>query len=552
MADYDGYSDSSSFEDPVTLRFGDSDLVSAWNEPARIKSLLSQGHVVTPESINAACFASAVDVLELLLAQGSLGPNARPRDIVKDITLACDDWANTTRAPVMHRDNSQYYPLQIAAEPMQATSAGGREARRATMNLLLRYKPDLFAHFVQRLIDEQPSLPGERMSSLTEIIRMTNQDDEDEDGANWWEIPDGGPYGIRSLLHAMLEDGEFVGPILTCDTLEFDVETRDPQGRTLLHSACRSTMGPDVCLDFAENDLQLAVDDNCIAAATGQKSLFENLLQRGGDIRARDNIGRNMLHHLLQARAYYAARSQPPFIYNTFQYILRHAPDLINSPDNHGMCPLHAALNRVREIRFPNAWAKFSPVESVVQDLLDAGALPLKIDGCGNTALHYLADSGLGEAVGRAPRRALFRYFCDAGVDINVRNHVGRTAIEIFLDNHIVHEALGVLPKILEDKSPARSVEIEKEIFAMFESAGTRWTDADAQGQTLLHWVARHKPWYAGSRTRYLLAKGVDPAAMDDAGRTAKDVADAVDNGYVSAVLTGWLARLSQDQTAQS
>jgi hypothetical protein len=39
---------------------------------------------------------------------------------------------------------------------------------------------------------------------------------------------------------------------------------------------------------------------------------------------------------------------------------------------------------------------------------------------------------------------------------------------------------------------------------------------------------------------------------MDDAGRTAKDVADAVDNGYVSAVLTGWLARLSQDQTAQS
>jgi ankyrin repeat protein len=450
----------------------------------------------------------------------------------------------------MYRDQSHYYPLQVAAEPTQAVNAGGAEARRATMDLLLRYKPDLFAKFVQRLMDEQPSLPGERMSSLPELIRAAREEEEDHDEANWWEVPDSGPYGIRSLLHAMLEDSKFVEPILSCDTLELDVETRDPQGRTLLHSACRSTMGADVLLNVTEHVLQAPVDDSCVAAASGQVSIFDKLLQRGGEIRARDDQGRNMLHHLLQARAYYAARSQAPFIYNTFRYILRHAPELINSPDSHGTHPLHAALNRVRGIPFPNAWARFSPVESVVQDLLDAGAHPLKTDGCGNTALHYLADSGLGEATDRAPRRALFRYFCDAGVDINLRNHAGRTAIEIFLDNHIVHESRWVLPKIREDESSARHVEIEGEVIAMFEAAGTRWTDVDAQGQTLLHWVARHKPWYASSRARYLLEKGVDPGAKDDAGRTAKDVADAVGNGDVSAVLTGWLVRMTSRQTA--
>jgi ankyrin repeat protein len=423
------------------------------------------------------------------------------------------------------------------------------------MNLLLQYKPDLFAKFVQRLVDEQPSLPGERMSTLQELIRAARKkdDDDDEDEWNWWEIPDGGPYGVRSLLHAMLEDGNFVEPILSSDTLNFDVETRDPQGRTLLHSACRSTMGPDVLLDVTEHVLQApVVDDRHIAAASGQVSIFENLRQRGGNLRARDDQGRNMLHQLLQARAHRAAWSQAPFIYNTFQYVLRHTPDLINSPDSHGMYPLHAALNRVREIQFPNPWARFSPIEAVVQDLLDAGALPLKIDGCGNTALHYLADSGLGETSDRAPRRALFRYFCDAGVDINARNHVGRTAIEIFLDNHIVHESRWVLPKIREDESSARHVEIENEVNAMFEAAGTRWTDVDAQGQTLLHWVARHKPWYAGYRARYLLEKGVDPGAMDEAGRSAKDVAKAVGNVDVSAVLTGWQVRLARGQATQS
>jgi ankyrin repeat protein len=420
------------------------------------------------------------------------------------------------------------------------------------MNVLLRYKPDLFAEFLQPLWYDADDRPGAYMSDVGELVCVESDSDDE-----WYELSSDGEmpkietkYAARSLFHVMLEDGALVEPILNCDGLDFDVNRRDPQGRTLMHSVCRNALGADVHADVESYEIREPIDGRFIANEGTGPSLFEIFHRRGGDLQARDYRGKNVLHHLLEARSLRYERAQPPFIYNTFKYILQHLPELVNSPDNHGTYPLHAALNRVREITFPTVWQKFSPIEQLVKDLLDAGARPLEIDSRGNTALHYLADSGLGERTDREPRRALFRFFCEAGVDVNARNHKGRTAIELFLDNHKVHEATLDVSMYLKDDNGGPRVQIEDDLLELFEASGARWTDVDPKGQTLLHWVARHNPWYARSRAYYLLKRGVDPRAKDKKGRTAQDVAEAAGNNTVAAVLRGWLVRTAKSQMA--
>jgi ankyrin repeat protein len=394
------------------------------------------------------------------------------------------------------------------------------------------------------------------MSDGREVESISTDTDEE-----WYEVSSDGEiletetqYAIRSVFHAMLEDGILVEPILSCDGLDFDVNQRDWQEHTLMHAVCRSVIGADVLPKAEAADMRLACDPSLIAAESTGPSLFESLRRRGGDVQARDCRGKNILHHLLDARSYPHPNAYPPLIHNTFKYILQHIPELVNSPDSHGTYPLHAALNRVRAIPFPGDRAELSPLESVVHDLLSAGARPLEVDSRGNTALHYLADCGLGERTDREPRRSLFRYFCRAGVDINARNHIGRTAIELFLDNHSVYERASDSRVPIEERQcdPAQSVHIENELFELLEATGARWTDVDAKGQTLLHWVARSKPWYARSRAIYLLEKGVDPRAKDRKGKTAKDVARAADNKAVVAVLVRWLASIASGQAAQA
>jgi ankyrin repeat protein len=102
----------------------------------------------------------------------------------------------------------------------------------------------------------------------------------------------------------------------------------------------------------------------------------------------------------------------------------------------------------------------------------------------------------------------------------------------------------------LKDDNGGPRVQIEDDLLELFEASGARWTDVDPKGQTLLHWVARHNPWYARSRAYYLLKRGVDPRAKDKKGRTAQDVAEAAGNNTVAAVLRGWLVRTAKSQMA--
>ena len=69
-----------------------------------------------------------------------------------------------------------------------------------------------------------------------------------------------------------------------------DVDHRDAQGRTLLHAACRGYCGLDYVLD-SQYSSGTKKDERV--------TILQHLLSLGADIRARDNLGRNMLHHII-------------------------------------------------------------------------------------------------------------------------------------------------------------------------------------------------------------------------------------------------------------
>ena len=180
-----------------------------------------------------------------------------------------------------------------------------------------------------------------------------------------------------------------------------------------------------------------------------------------------------------------------------------------------------------------------SPLEPFAQDLLVVDAEPSVFDGRGNTALHYLAGHGLATEWDSKAARALCRYFCDHGVDVNARNQRDRTALEILMDDDGRIEEERSAGHLHGWNPQAFEEDPDGDVFGMLDTAGARWTEQDRQGQTLLHIVARRPTERAGFRARYLLRKGVDPNLKDSKGRTAADVATQHDNGVVSAILRG-------------
>ena len=75
--------------------------------------------------------------------------------------------------------------------------------------------------------------------------------------------------------------------------------------------------------------------------------------------------------------------------------------------------------------------------------------------------------------------------------------------------------------------------EIDIEVFGWFDGAVVRWTERVSKGRSLLHIVAKLPTHKAGSRSNFLLAKGIDPMVKGDDGQTALDVASACNNQRV-------------------
>jgi len=553
MADNYNDTDYDDNYDPATYKFGkDDELVAAYKDPDRVQQLVDAGHVVTANAIQAACHTGNERTLEILL---SVKPNP-------DIRLAGSDsqntgveagWAASDLTPHFGVDQREWYPLQLAANGPLLYYYGGKKASDTVQNVLLRHKPNLFAIFKQPIWRPDPfPFPGEDSSEFEDDESETSE--ESVDYMHSLDIVDGKwqhepkpefGYGLRSVLHSLLEDGGYIKPILEHPDLEIDLSHRDPQGRTLLHSVCRSSMGADALPSAAIEDLygEEARENlkSLTAPEASETSLFHTLRKRGADLTSVDSNGKNILHHLLEARTPEPYSRRPPLIRNTLDYVLKHEPQLVNRPDQHGTYPLHTALQRLRDhFEELTVWIKVSPLEPVVHDLLDAGADATVQDSRGNTALHYLADNGLAEQLTRGiEARALCQRFCDAGVDVNARNHRGRTALEILMnDSGKWYDGLRRVTVMTRLETPPQPLEdIDAEVLSMFDKAGVLWNEQNPQGQTLLHLVAKHRTVKTAFRVKYLLDLGLDPAVKDHEGKTAEDVARESHNESVLEAL---------------
>jgi ankyrin repeat protein len=358
------------------------------------------------------------------------------------------------------------------------------------------------------------------------------------------------PYGVCSVIHSMLEAGMFVQPVFDFLGDRLDVERRDPQGRTLFLAACLSSLGLDGAVDgdcssLAGVSRREGIYDNPFpqpnnpwiqcerpnytTRCTGP-SLLQFFVSRGANLLAVDNYGNNALHLIFDEDN--RADDRPALNHIAIKYLIQNCPSLINQPNNVGIYPLHMALRFMgiagdsgREP--PDAPEAIYHVEIAVNELLSAAANPRARDSRGNTVLHYLAASKLGEKnhrVGHEQRR-LLRDFLDKGADPKARNSNGHTALEIFLttgnDDDMPTEEL-------DDYEGFHA--IGEEVLNLFIQAGYSLEQRNAAGQTLLHMVAtlaseRAYPWF-----KILQAKGLDPLAEDEEGNTPLDIAKENDD----------------------
>ena len=507
--------------DPLSI-FGSGSLVKAARDPDTMRRLLSESHPVTTNAVFATIMCNRLDTFQTLLGTG-FNPNAGLISPKSEEALVDSAWAEADDYDVYDKRFSEGFALYHAASG-DTRSESARERTVAILNTLLDYRPDLYATFRQpRLRRRIASFPGVKTG-----LEGANRDRL----ASTEQLS----YGLRSVVHAILEDGGMFHPILAHPDL--DLERRDPQGRTLFLSMCRSSIGADAAVDSVLDDAgRWRGRDSCrvspFATSDARPSLFDTFHKRGANLLVKDDHGKNALHHLLESVDPITYSYRPPGIRRALLFMLEHHASLVNQPDRHGDYPLHAALQRLRRRSLRFAFDdENKALDTVIDDLLAAGADPCSRDSRGNTALHYLADGGLAERIDGALVRRLFRTLLDRGVDVNARNRAGRTALGMLLDDDGRRARLRLrhyqLP-IEQGGMPFPSAdEVDKDVFGWFEEAGARWTGVDTGGRTLLHIVARHVENERGPAwARILLGKGVDPAARDGEGKTAAKIASA-------------------------
>lgn len=309
-------------------------------------------------------------------------------------------------------------------------------------------------------------------------------------------VPDG--HEECTILHELFMKCVMADQFL--DVPGLDVNHRDAHGRTVLHAACRGYGGLDYILG-SHYSTGTNKDDPV--------TMLQKLISLGADIRARDNLGRSVLHHIIGKVPHPRG---PPKYHVALGAVLALAPDLIDLPDADGLTPLHYAVGCAAKRRRLDA----------VTELLSAGADACAADNDGNTPLHFLAYN-----LDTEPLCSLFREMVERhGADINARNSRGETPLFSFASRARNGGESLYTPYTGGYNLPGIS---EEGALGMLADLGADFSARDVKGRGLLHFAAGGDV----GRFRELVGVGLDVMAEDGAQRTAVDVAAACGNREV-------------------
>ncbi|EXK24272.1 hypothetical protein FOMG_18991 [Fusarium oxysporum f. sp. melonis 26406] len=462
---------------------GRSCLACAADDVDMIRLLVSHGATVTAEAMFAAIDAKNVTGVKELL---SLGANARMRP-GKLLGGEFDAEGRRIRSHSYGGTRLMGVPLHHEVFPLyHAGMAPSLRWWRDPGDFAEELEFDM--QIVQVLLDQGGDPFDKFLSRINEQWEASSVSDTAKDTPSI-EVPEA--HRECTILHELLLAGSLVDPFLSLPGL--DVNHRDAKGRTLLLAACEGLQGPDVELGSHEKE----------ADRDGHVTMFQRLISLGAELRARDNSGRNVLHHIISGNGFettfYAFK-------DSLASILREDPDLIHQTDDGGQTPLHYAVSRADTSRDTRA----------AQALLSAGADPLVVDKHGNSLLHVLAKSLVAPA-----QLVLFQDLARRGADINGRNTGGETPLFIFC-KHDKSESKGVHNDEWKDVS-------DKDALLMLHELGADFFTRDAKGRGLLHVAARKN----AKCFKELMDAGLDAMLEDEAQQTPIDVAAVSGNQKV-------------------
>jgi ankyrin repeat protein len=294
------------------------------------------------------------------------------------------------------------------------------------------------------------------------------------------------------------------------------------------------------------------------AVIAGQVSIARLLAQRGADVQAKDNRGREALH--------YAVENRSPDMLN---YLLSLRPANLSPVDEYGYTPAQLAINSGRTAQLNSLLsAGVSPNERVgnstdpsllvlaidrrnidmVEALIQAGANIQDVDEDGEPPLLHAL---------RSRSESIIQRLLDSGASPNVTSRNGTSAILLAAQNGIpwmvqmlLSQNASLAPRSSDGLDPlmAACQDGSEEIVDMLIAAGMKADRVDksganaliyavqsgtriliekilglnpdinvfdASGQTALHWAARRTTLVSLSMFQPLLASGANPASRD-------------------------------------
>ncbi|KAF5683503.1 hypothetical protein FCIRC_4446 [Fusarium circinatum] len=266
------------------------------------------------------------------------------------------------------------------------------------------------------------------------------------------------------------------------------------------------------------------------ALEVGDAEAARILIDRGADLRCKDDFGRNILHLI----------SADDFGIDLVQRIIATAPDLQYQFDLNGRTPLHYAID----------CQKPGNPRDEINLLISAGVHLTVQDANGDTPVHILFKRPFllvadyyGDAVLQGFIKNTIDLLLSQGADINARNKAGETpafgyfrtsSFKVDLSWAKLDEERHTLSKkwggdrwkVNKELEEQIMEETEPKIWALFDDMGVDWSVINVKGESLLHVVAgQERPFRKVTRFQFLVDKGLDPMAEDMQGQTALDVA---------------------------